>query len=97
MYYMDKLLVLFTMKGCPWCDLMKHKLKEQHIDFIDRDIDKYDEEYKLFTDVTNNDFIPAFMVIENVEPDPVSHLYAPERDFDEIEDGIEIIKEHFNK
>jgi glutaredoxin len=94
---MDKLLVLFTMKGCPWCDLMKHKLKEQHIDFIDRDIDKYDEEYKLFTDVTNNDFIPAFMVIENVEPDPVSYLYAPERDFDEIDDGIKIIKEHFNK
>ena len=94
---MDKLLVLFTMKGCPWCDLMKDKLKEQHIDFIDRDIDKYDEEYKLFTDVTNNDFIPAFMVIENVEPDPVSHLYAPERDFDEIDDGINIIKEHFNK
>jgi glutaredoxin len=94
---MDKLLVLFTMKGCPWCDLMKDKLKEQHIDFIDRDIDKYDEEYKLFTDVTNNDFIPAFMVIENVETDPVSHLYAPERDFDEIDDGIKIIKEHFNK
>ena len=94
---MDKLLVLFTMKGCPWCDLMKHKLKEQHIDFIDRDIDKYDEEYKLFTDVTNNDFIPAFMVIENVEPDPVSYLYAPERDFNEIDDGIKIIKEHFNK
>jgi hypothetical protein len=76
---------------------MKHKLKEQHIDFIDRDIDKYDEEYKLFTDVTNNDFIPAFMVIENVEPDPVSYLYAPERDFNEIDDGIKIIKEHFNK
>lgn len=94
---MDKLLVLFTMKGCPWCDLMKHKLKEQQIDFIDRDIDKYAEEYKLFTDVTNNDFIPAFMVIENVEPDPVSHLYAPERDFDEIDDGIKIIKEHFSK
>lgn len=94
---MDKILVLFTMKGCPWCDLMKTKLKEQNIDFVDRDIDKYAEEYKLFTEVTNNDYIPAFMVIEDVKPEPISHLYAPERDFDEIDDGIKIIKEHFSK
>ena len=94
---MDKLLVLFTMKGCPWCDLMKNKLNEENIDFVDRDIDKYKTEYDFFVEITKNDYIPAFMVIENVEPDPISHFYAPERDFDEIDEGVKIIKEHFNR
>jgi len=85
------------MKGCPWCDLMKNKLNEENIEFVDRDIDKYKTEYDLFVEITKNDYIPAFMVIENVEPDPISHLYAPERDFDEIDEGVKIIKEHFNR
>jgi hypothetical protein len=37
------------------------------------------------------------MVIETYGDKPKSHLYAPERDYNEIDEGIEIIKEHFNK
>lgn len=94
---MDKIVILFTMKGCPWCDLMKTKLKEENIKFINRDIDKHTEEYELFKTATNNDFIPAFMIIENPETDPKSHLFAPDRDFQDIDHGISIIKEHIIK
>ena len=37
---MDKLLVVFTMKGCPFCDMMKDKLNENEIEFVERDIDE---------------------------------------------------------
>ena len=94
---MDKILVLFTMKGCPYCEIMKEKLNENEIDFVDRDIDKYSEEYDLFVEVTENDFVPSFMIIESPEKNPKTHLYAPERDFNELDDGIKIIKEHLKR
>ena len=94
---MDKILVLFTMKGCPYCEIMKEKLNENEINFVDRDIDEYSEEYDLFVEVTENDFVPSFMIIESPEKNPKTHLYAPERDFNELDDGIKIIKEHLKR
>ena len=40
--------------------------------------------------------INVSMIIENPLEKPETFLYAPERDFNEIEDGVKIIKEHFN-
>jgi len=94
---MDKLLVLFTMKGCPYCDMMKEQLIESDIEYYERDIDEYKEEYDLFVEVTENDFVPAFMIIGESEGKTQTSLYAPERDFNEIDEGVKIIREHFNK
>lgn len=90
---MDKVIVLFTMKGCPHCVEMKEMLIKEGIDFVDRDIDEYEEEYNMFVKITENEYVPSFMLIENPETEPVSELYAPERDYDDLEDGVEIIKE----
>lgn len=92
---MDKLLVVFTMKGCPYCEMMKEKLVNENIEFFERDIDEHKEEYDIFVEVTKNDYVPSFMIIDNPSGKHVSHLYAPERDFNEIDEGVEIIKEHF--
>jgi hypothetical protein len=50
----------------------------------------------MFKEITQNDFVPAFMIIESPEENPHTHLFAPERDFNEIEEGLTIIKEHFS-
>jgi glutaredoxin len=94
---MDKVVVLFTMKGCPYCEMMKEQLNELQLEYVERDIDEHEEEYDLFVEVTENDFVPAFMIIESPEENPKTHLFAPERDFNEIEDGVKIIKEHLTK
>ena len=95
---MDKLLILFTMKGCPYCDMMKEQLIQNEIEFVIRDIDEHKDEYDMFVEVTENEFVPAFMIVESPDTDDhKSYLYAPERDYDEIEEGISIIKEHFWK
>jgi hypothetical protein len=86
------------MEGCPYCVQMKDQLKESKIDFLERDIFEHHDEYEMFVEVTQNDFVPAFMIIENPDKDnEKSFLFAPERDYDEIEDGVKIIKEHFVK
>jgi glutaredoxin len=94
---MDKLLIVFTMKGCPFCDMMKDKLNENEIEFVERDIEEHSDEYDLFVEITENEYVPSFMIVENIEENPKANLYAPDRDFDEIDDGIKIIKEQMNK
>ena len=95
---MDKLVILFTMEGCPYCVQMKDQLTESKIDFVERDIHEHKDEYDMFVEITENDFVPAFMIVESPDGDDhKSYLYAPERDYDEIEEGVAIIKEHFKK
>ena len=91
---MDKMVVLFTMKGCDFCEQFKKMLKEENIDFVNRDIQENKSEYEMFVKSTGNEFVPSFMVIESPNKNPKSHLYAPGRDYEELDKAVSIIKEH---
>lgn len=90
-------VVVYTMKGCPFCDDYKKMLKEENIEFFDRDIDEFSEEYELFSEITNNDMIPAMLIIEGDEKDYESFLYAPERNYNELTEALDIVKQHQKK
>ena len=95
---MDKAVVLFTMKSCPFCVELKEMLDKSNIQFVDRDIDDYEEEYNMFVNITENDYVPAFMLIEDPETEePLTELFAPDRDFNDIDEGAEIIREFFER
>jgi glutaredoxin len=95
---MEQYIVVFSMKGCPFCDMLKNSLNEQKIEFIDRDIVEHEDEYDMFVkSVGGNEFVPAFMIIETDGKKTISGLYAPERDFNKIEEGLQIIKEQYKK
>lgn len=93
----DTNIILYTMKGCPFCDQFKKMLKEEKIQFFERDIDEHSEEYNMFSKITDNDMLPAFMVIEGEESDYESFFYAPERDYSELTEAINLINEHRKK
>jgi glutaredoxin len=93
---MDKIAVLFTMKGCPFCVDLKEMLEKNNIPFIDRDIHENVEEYQLFVEITENDFVPSFMLIENPDLEPKTELFAPGKNFEDINEGFEIIKSFLN-
>ena len=82
---------MYTMKGCPHCRDAKIKLNENNIKFLERDIHEYSEEYEMFVEVTNNEYIPAFRIIDG--PSKTSIYLAPDRDFNSIEEGIKKIKD----
>ena len=94
---MDKIAIIYTMKGCPYCVELKEMLDDSNIEYINRDIDEYDEEYEMFSEVVGNEYVPALMLIENPEYSPKVHLYAPERDYNELEDAVKIIKELYER
>ena len=85
------------MQGCPFCDQFKNMLKENDIDFHDRDIDEYKEEYDLYSEITKNDMVPALLIIEGDDVEHESYLYAPERNYNELVEALDIIQEHRKK
>ena len=81
------------MNGCPFCQMMKDRLIEEKINFYERDIEEHSDEYNMFVEITENDYVPAFMIIEGENNNlPTTTLYAPDRDFNDLDEGIEIIK-----
>ncbi len=79
------------MEGCPFCTQMKDKLVESDIFFVERDINEHKDEYDMFVEITENDFVPAFMIVETT--DESAKLFAPDRDFQDINEAFEIIKQ----
>jgi hypothetical protein len=90
----DLSVVVYTMKGCPFCDQFKDLLVNENIEFFDRDIDEFKTEYDIFVEVTSNDMIPAFLIIEGDNDEHESFLYAPERDYNELTEAVDIINSH---
>ena len=90
----DLSVVVYTMKECPFCNEFKEMLVKEGIEFFDRDIDEYEDEYNLFSEITDNDMVPALLIIEGDEEEHESFLYAPERNYNELTEALEIIKGH---
>lgn len=89
----NKLVIVYTMKTCPHCTEFKQMLKDNNIEFYDRDIDEYSDEFDMFVELTGKDYVPAFMLVDESESDePIPMLFAPEVDFNELEEGLQIIK-----
>jgi len=45
---------IFSMKGCPHCDNLKDKLKENKIDFVVIDVDENEKLYEAFSKKVKN-------------------------------------------
>lgn len=82
------------MKSCPHCHELKKMLQEENIDFVDRDIDENSDEYDVFVKATQNDFVPALLIIQEGGQKIESFLYAPDRDYEELTEAVQIIKKH---
>jgi len=83
---------------------MKNILDENNIVYSEKDIDEHKEEYDLFVEATDNDYIPSFMLLEldmiseselSEKPKKVK-LLAPDRDFQELEEALEMVKKFLN-
>jgi glutaredoxin len=91
-----KVTVVYTMKGCPFCAMIKEELEKENIPFLERDIDEYQEEYDEFSKVTENDYVPSLMLLTLDDKDNATNveLLAPERDFDDIYEGVKMVKRY---
>jgi glutaredoxin len=93
-----KIVVLYTMKGCPFCSMIKDELNKEDIIYVERDIEEFDEEYQEFSETKQNEYVPAFMLLTIDDEDNATDikLMAPEDDFNDIYDGVTKIKEYLS-
>jgi glutaredoxin len=96
------LIFVYSMEGCPWCKLLKEKLTESNIDFIDRPIEKYDYEYAKFKTVTKNDLVPAMVMMrlpqvlkEDSKAEKLVYL-CPDTDFKDLDEALTKVIEFVN-
>lgn len=93
----DLTVLVYSMKGCPFCEQFKEMLTNEGIEYFDRDIDVYKNEYDKFSQITNNELIPALLIIEGEDKKYDSFLYAPDRDYNELNEAVDIIKNHIRR
>jgi hypothetical protein len=74
--------------------MIKEELNKENIPFLERDIDDFQDEYDEFTKITENEYVPALMLLTLDDEDNASdiQLLAPERDFQDIYEGVNIVK-----
>jgi glutaredoxin len=77
------------MKGCPHCDNLKNKLKENNIEFVELDIDDNNLLYERFSKKVDNEFLPAILIGKTA--------YVPEKSFTTIDEAVELVKKHLIK
>ena len=53
-------VILFSMKGCPYCDDLKNKLEEKKIRFVERDVDEHEILYESFLLIVSLEKIICF-------------------------------------
>jgi glutaredoxin len=88
---MKKVLV-YTMKNCPYCINVKKMLKENKIDFLERDIEEFQDEYSRFVKKTKNDYLPAFTLLEmNEDKKEIIDMkfLLPDESFKDIKEAVE--------
>ena len=80
---------IFSMKGCPHCDNLQNKLKENNIEFVELDIDDNNLLYERFSKKVDNEFLPAILIGKTA--------YVPEKSFTTIDEAVELVKKHLIK
>ena len=81
------------MDGSHHCNEVKEILTNEGIEYVEADINENEEEYNLFVKVTDNEYVPAMMIIEDGTTD--AKFYAPDRDFEDLDQAVNLIKESF--
>jgi glutaredoxin len=86
-------VAVFTMKGCPHCQVFKKMLTEENILFLEYDINEEPEAFDYFVRTTEIDYIPAFMLYNEESDEDKILCYAPTKDFNHLNEGVKIIKD----
>ncbi len=91
-----KVAIVYTMEGCPFCQMIKEELEKNNLPFITRDIHEHEEEYEEFVRITENEYVPAMMLLTLDDKENASNvkLLATDRDFDDIHEGVEMAKKY---
>jgi len=84
-------LVVYTAKGCPYCEKLKKGLKKIGVNFneVRVDLEKNKKIYESLEKVSGDTSVPMMLVNKK-------HLLVPGKSFNTIEEGVSLIENFKN-
>jgi glutaredoxin len=82
-------LIIFTLETCGACRLLKKKLKQNKIEFLEIDIDEYPELWDKVVEQTKIDYVPTSYIIKDNENEGL--IFSPGQDYEDVDDLIKKI------
>lgn len=83
-------VAVFTLNGCRMCSALKQRLKNENIRFHDIEITLNRDLWKQILEQTKEDALPTVFIQTDNEGNGL--VYSPGRDFQDIEEIVEIIQ-----
>lgn len=87
------MICIFTLKGCPYCEMLKTELDKINCKYEEIDIEEFEHIWVEIVKYTKDDSVPTIF-IKNYEDEP-ARIYVAGRDFNSIDEGIDLIKKYF--
>lgn len=85
-------VIIFTMDGCSHCLSLKNDLYKESIPFREIEITKNRKLWEQVVDQVEQDYVPTVFIQEDDEGN--GSVYLPERDFQNNDEVITIIKKY---
>jgi hypothetical protein len=85
-------LLLFTLDTCGHCKMLKERLVNESIPFTEIEVNSNQSLWNQVVTQTKNEYLPTFFIKK--EGSDTGPIFCPERDFENDDQAIEIIKKY---
>ena len=83
-------IIVFTLNGCGHCKLLKKRLGNLSIPYVEIEVSENETIWKQVVEQTGHDVLPTVFIKKNNDDD--GFVYVPGRDYQNEDEIIEIIK-----
>tara|TARA_R110002012_G_scaffold212790_1_gene383861 strand:- start:137 stop:412 length:276 start_codon:yes stop_codon:yes gene_type:complete len=88
-------VLIYSQDSCPYCTELKGLLDNNGIPYRVKDIDKHEKEWDTISKHSGVDYVPTVLLLD--KGNGVGNVLAPDRDFDEIEECLQLILTHLQE
>ena len=92
---MSKTIIVFSMDGCTHCKSLKKRLTSEGLEYNEIEVLKNKSIWDSVVEQTKLDYVPTVFI--RSEGSPNGPVFCPERDFENEDELLELIKFHLNE
>jgi len=90
-----KEVLVYSQGNCPYCTELKGLLDNNTIPYRVKDIDKHKKEWESISKHSGVEYVPTVLLMD--KDNGVGNVLAPDRDFDELDECVQLIQTHLQE
>ena len=88
-------VLIYSQDSCPHCQELKDLLTYSDIQYTVRDIDKHEKEWDDISKHSGVEYVPTVLLLNKDKG--VGNILSPDRDFEELDECLQLIQTHLNE